>query len=105
MSFSLACGRGRRPMLVLYVVVVLVLVRGGPAGAEPTPAFSIIDLGTLGGQPPFGGAPFSNASAMNASGQVVGLSPSSSDSSLHAFFWSQGGGMVDLGTLGGNSSS
>jgi probable HAF family extracellular repeat protein len=40
---------------------------------------------------------------MNANGEVVGLSPSS-DSSLHAFVWSQGGGMVDLGTLGGNSS-
>jgi len=59
------------------------------AGAQGTPpSFTAIDLGTLGGTE-------STAWAANDRGQVVG------SSTRHAFFWTQEGGMVDLGTLGG----
>ena len=37
---------------------------------------------------------------MNGAGQVVGDSATSSENS-HGFIWTQAGGMVDLGTLGG----
>lgn len=47
----------------------------------------MIDLGTLGR--------FARPVAMNARGQIVGISAS------HAFSWTQEGGMIDLGTLGG----
>ena len=51
----------------------------------------MVDLGTLGGD-------YSEAVAVNDSGQVVG------DANGHAFSWTAAGGMVDLGTLGGNYS-
>ena len=49
-------------------------------------------------------APISSARAVNDAGQVVGYSASASGES-HAFSWTQAGGMVDLGTLGGRSSN
>jgi len=60
----------------------------------------MVDLGTLGNVD----APDSWASAINNSGQVVGSSPAFGDTALHAFSWTQAGGMVDLGTLGGRRS-
>ena len=52
----------------------------------------MIDLGTLGGFNSF-------ASAVNASGRVVGVSETA-DGPPHNFSWTATGGMVDLGDLG-----
>jgi probable HAF family extracellular repeat protein len=50
------------------------------------------------------GHDYSEANAVNDSGQVVGLSGSFAENVVHAFSWTQAGGMIDLGTLGGTSS-
>lgn len=55
-----------------------------------------IDLGTLGGN-------FSDAIAVNANGQVVGFSFTAADE-RHAFSGTEAGGVVDLGTFGGDFS-
>ena len=54
----------------------------------------MVDLGTLGG-------PASVATAVNASGQVVGygMADPNDIGITHAFSWTAVGGMVDLGTL------
>jgi probable HAF family extracellular repeat protein len=52
------------------------------------------DLGTLGGAT-------SIAYAVNDSGQVVGMSYLSDNSTIHAFLWTASTGLQDLGTLGG----
>jgi probable HAF family extracellular repeat protein len=54
-------------------------------------------LGTLGGA--------SIAYAINDAGQVVGFSYLSDNLTFHAFLWTAGTGMQDLGTLGGTTSS
>jgi probable HAF family extracellular repeat protein len=69
-----------------------------------TKAGGMIDLGTLGG-------PWSSAVAVNSGGQVVGSAsiPQCIGGGTHiclayashAFSWTAGGGLVDLGTLGG----
>jgi probable HAF family extracellular repeat protein len=80
-------------------VGVLPELSGAPAGV-PTGASSsptAIDLGTLGGSSSF-------AEALNARGQVVGISDTAVNGASHAFSWTKQGGMADLGTLGGNFS-
>src|SRR5438105_847117 len=57
--------------------------------------YSVTNLGTLGGG-------YASASAVNASGQVAGLS-SLASGDTHAVLW-QGGVATDLGTLGGTYS-
>jgi probable HAF family extracellular repeat protein len=58
---------------------------------------SIIDLGTLGGK-------YSWGKAINETGQIVGESFITGDSSIHAFLW-QDGTMDDIGTLPGYINS
>jgi len=65
------------------------------------------DLGTLDGA---GQDTWSEASAMNETGQVIGRSgppicPSSDQSCYHGFFWSQDDGMLDLPPLTGDTRS
>ena len=57
----------------------------------------MIHLGTLGGEQ-------SVAYALNDRGQVVGLSMTAGGS-WHAFSWTREYGMIDLGTLGGESNA
>src|SRR5712692_1699280 len=68
----------------------------------------MVDLGTLGGTSSFltiqGSAFEGNGGGVNDRGQVVGGSSISGDTALHAFSWTSGGGIVDLGTLGGTDS-
>jgi probable HAF family extracellular repeat protein len=56
------------------------------------PGSAMVDLGTLRGK-------FSEATAINNAGQVVGSATLAGDRSLHAFLY-QDGTMIDLGTLG-----
>jgi probable HAF family extracellular repeat protein len=63
------------------------------ARKDATGSFTVTDLGTLGGS-------YSSAQAINALGEVTGIS-SLPDGSDRAFIYSVSGGMVDLGTLGG----
>jgi probable HAF family extracellular repeat protein len=53
------------------------------------------DLGSLGGG--------SYATGINNAGQVVGYFETNVGT-VHAFLWTESGGMQDLGTLGGGSS-
>ncbi|HAX78748.1 MAG TPA: hypothetical protein DCY88_23680 [Cyanobacteria bacterium UBA11372] len=65
----------------------------------------MINLGTLGGYYDSYGYPidYSSATAINDYGQVVGSS-TTADGQNRAFFWDNSNGMIDLGSLGGNSS-
>lgn len=62
-----------------------------------SPAYSVVDLGTLGGN-------HSEALAINDRGQVVGQSAIGTGAT-HAFLWTRAGRMQDLGTLGGDSGA
>ena len=60
--------------------------------------YTVTDLGVLGGN-------ISNATSINDSGQVAGLSYINKQTSVyHAFLWTSSTGMQDLGTLGGYNS-
>src|SRR5688500_6265601 len=66
------------------------------AAAAIPPAYTVADLGTLGGTSSIGWG-------INASGQVTGQSYTTGDAETHAFLYD--GAMHDLGTLGGTFSS
>jgi probable HAF family extracellular repeat protein len=66
------------------------------AAAATPPAYTVTDLGTLGGT-------FSQARAINASGQVTGRSYTTGDTEVHTFLYD--GALYDLGTLSGTNSN
>ena len=78
-------------------------VVGGRRFASGDHAFSwtqsggIVDIGTLGGS-------YSQAVAVNADGQAVGVSYTAGDAAQHGFSWTEAGGIVDLDALGGSTS-
>ena len=82
-------------VLLLTLVVALVGTPGRPAAAA---AYRLIDLG------PLPGGAESRAFGLNAAGQVVGWSTTSTGSQ-HAVRWNADGSVTDLGTLGGATSS
>jgi len=65
-----------------------------PAAAQATPAYTITDLGTLGGST-------SSAEAINEQGQVVG-GAEDEDGDFRPFLWTRAGGLTPLPDLGGN---
>ena len=77
---------------LIVIMIVSLIATPSPAGA----AYTLIDLGTLGGSG-------SGASAINEAGQVIGTSYLPGDTEQHAFVW-ENGVMTDLGTLGGSNS-
>lgn len=66
------------------------------AGLAAAQSYTVTDLGSLGGT--------ATATAINASGEVVGSSGTAVQLVTHAFYWTPATGMIDLGTLGGNVS-
>ncbi len=80
---------------MLMVVAGLPLI-GSAERASATPTGVVTDLGVLPGDD------FSNPRAVNNAGQVVGISyKQTAGSPSHGFSWTQAGGMVDIGGLGG----
>ena len=100
--------RGQRawPASVLGVLLVTAgaiavlpsTTQGAQKKAHAAPSYNAVDLGSLGGEAG------TDAAAMNADGMVVGDSMTK-EGTWHAFAWTRKDGMVDLGTLGGLSST
>jgi probable HAF family extracellular repeat protein len=88
-------------MLNLIISAVCQLLLSGASGQvaadKAQSRYTITDLGTLGGH-------FSDASAINNSGQVVGDASLTGDTASYAFLY-RNGTMTDLGTLPGGSVS
>ena len=77
---------------VLLICVAVFIAT--PLAAQPK--YTIIDLGTLGGDSSFG-------YGLNSSGHVTGHSPPKAVSNTHAFYYD--GQMHDLGTLGSSGDA
>jgi probable HAF family extracellular repeat protein len=83
--------------LLSFVTAMALTPEAGAGSAVPVPAaYSIVDLGTLGGT-------FTLAIGINNSGQVTGLATTAGDAAVHTFLW-QNGKMTDVGSLGGDFS-
>jgi len=82
------------------LVATLAVGLGGALLAAPALATSYTATGL--GVPP-GGYTFSNGNALSANGQVAGTL--FGNPSHHAFRWTSGGGMQDLGTVAGSSGA
>src|SRR6185369_9265698 len=83
---------------VIVAVLAAATAATGAGRGRPASPLVAVDLDTLGGR-------FSQASAVNADGMVVGRSSIDGYGAVsHAFAWTEHEGMRDLGTLGGNAS-
>src|SRR5207247_7702747 len=85
-----------RSVGILFLSIASVATLSGLAVAQRRAAYSITDIGTLGGDS-------SEAAAVNSLGDVVGAATTSAGAS-HAFL-RRNGQMFDLGTLPGGSTS
>lgn len=99
------CSYGRaRSRSVVALVAALAMIGAGSIHADRAAHAAggplMIDLGTLPGPP----GSTSYALIVNSRGHVAGISTGLSPLSEHAFFWTAGHGMIDLGTLGGSWS-
>jgi probable HAF family extracellular repeat protein len=74
---------------VSLAVLLMIVALSSLSAAQQ---YTVTDLGTL-----IGGET-SDSAAINDAGQVVGYA-GTSEASLHAFFWSNSSGMIDLGLL------
>src|SRR5258708_39282940 len=93
-----AAPRGRWHIAAVVAVLLGVSVAGvvkatASDGAAPTQAYSVTDMGTLGGS-------FAFAFAVNNRSQATGVSTLPGDVVVHGFLW-RSGAMTHLGTLGG----
>lgn len=82
----------KRSLLSILVAMLSILLLGA---AREVPTYTIINLGSLGGN-------YSAAYSINDLGQVVGATETASGE-YHAFLW-ENSVMTDLGTLGGQVS-
>ena len=91
--------QGQRTRPVWRLAATLAVGLGGALLAAPALAtsYSVTNLGVLPGYISSGGF------ALSANGQVTGYTTNGA-SPDHAFRWTSGGGMQDLGTLGGSDS-
>jgi probable HAF family extracellular repeat protein len=87
----------RNPLVTRMIIAVFLLVVATLCTSRVSagPAYTVTDLGTLGGT-------FSYAYGINNSGQITGYAATSNNVS-HAFLYGSGS-MQDLGTLGGTYS-
>lgn len=81
-----------------YHLPILGAAAIAPALAYAAPAYTIVDLGDLGGG-------LSVGNDISANGQVTGYSHIAQDAPPHAFLWDPATGIHDLGTLGEKYSS
>jgi len=84
-----------KKLLILLLAVAVILVFLTDTAFAEILRYEITDLGTLGGS-------FSEATGINDAGQVVGQ-VNTTGVDHHAFIWDSTNGMMDLGTLGGES--
>ena len=86
---------GRASLLAALAALVVLAASGGSSRAAPPP-YTAVDLGFLGS---------AYAYDVNDAGQVVGEIYGPGNTTWRAFSWTQAGGVVDLGTLGGPDSA
>jgi probable HAF family extracellular repeat protein len=91
--------QGQQTRPVWRLAATLAMGLGGALLAAPALAasYTVTNLGVLPG-----GYTASYGQALSANGQVTGYSTGSTD---HAFRWTSGGGMQDLGTLSGSGGT
>jgi len=80
-----------------FACLIAPILLSAASSAFAAVQYTVVDLGTLGGQ-------YSYAIAINAAGQIVGNSDAGPNVGEHAFLYSNGV-MKDLGTLGGISEA